>query len=250
LTSATLDPGIIFASLAWFNTLRFPLMLLPRLLAGYADFKIAIDRIDGLMLAEEVIDHVEQVPDAEFAIQLDHASFKWDCLPPEEAEKAKPKVLAASRWSKKGKNVEMQKKDSESAVKIIVPENPVQEKQNMIEFAVEDLDLTILKGKLVAIVGSVGSGKSTILNSLVGETKLMSGTLKMSGTIGFAPQQAWIQNATVKENILFGQPYDHQRYLRAIHTCALERDLELFPDGDSTEIGERGINLSGGQKQR
>jgi ABC-type multidrug transport system fused ATPase/permease subunit len=72
----------------------------------------------------------------------------------------------------------------------------------------------------------------------------------MSGTIGFAPQQAWIQNAIVKENILFGQPYDHQRYLRAIHTCALERDLELFPDGDSTEIGERGINLSGGQKQR
>ncbi|KAJ3332412.1 hypothetical protein HDU91_003113, partial [Kappamyces sp. JEL0680] len=250
LTNPTLNPAVIFASLAWFNQLRFPLMLLPRLLAGWADFKIALQRMDGLLSAEEVCDYIEHVPDSDYAIKMNHASFKWDCLPPEVAKK-KEKPTGRG-WSKKNKPA-MKKKDSDATV---VPNAPggsgskKTESEPLFEFSVQDLDLTIMKGKLVAIVGSVGSGKSTILNSLIGETKLISGTVQMSGSVGFAPQQAWIQNATVKENILFGRPYDHQRYLHTIHTCALERDLELLPDGDSTEIGERGINLSGGQKQR
>lgn len=70
------------------------------------------------------------------------------------------------------------------------------------------------------------------------------------GTTAYVPQTAWIQSGTIEDNILFGQPMDHERYAETIRACALERDIELMEHGDQTEIGERGINLSGGQKQR
>ena len=108
-------------------------------------------------------------------------------------------------------------------------------------------DITILgpKGALVGIVGAVGSGKSTLLSSIIGETSLKQGTIKLSGKLGYAAQQSWILNATIRDNILFGQPFDERRYLMAIRDAALVTDLEQFPDGDLTQIGERGINLSG-----
>lgn len=80
--------------------------------------------------------------------------------------------------------------------------------------------------------------------------KRLTGSVGLSGVVGYCPQQAWIQNATLRENVLFGQPFDQQRYDEAIRVAALERDLTQLPDGDLTEIGEKGINLSGGQKQR
>ncbi|KAF9914155.1 hypothetical protein BX616_008850 [Lobosporangium transversale] len=117
-------------------------------------------------------------------------------------------------------------------------------------FSLKDIDLKIPRGQLVAIVGAVGSGKSSLLNALVGEMRKISGSMEYGGSIGYCPQTAWIQNATVKDNILFGLPLDEERYQRVIKDCALERDIQILPDGDQTEIGERGINLSGGQKQR
>ncbi|KAI1320479.1 hypothetical protein EDD11_000864 [Mortierella claussenii] len=117
-------------------------------------------------------------------------------------------------------------------------------------FVLKNIDLKIPRGQLVAIVGAVGSGKSSLLNALVGEMRKSGGTMEYGGTIGYCPQSAWIQNATVKDNILFGLPLDEARYQRVIKDCALERDIQILPDGDQTEIGERGINLSGGQKQR
>ncbi|KAF9203578.1 hypothetical protein BGZ49_006268 [Haplosporangium sp. Z 27] len=117
-------------------------------------------------------------------------------------------------------------------------------------FSLKNIDLKIPRGQLVAIVGAVGSGKSSLLNALVGEMRKTGGTMEYGGTIGYCPQSAWIQNATVKDNILFGLPLDEERYQRVIKDCALERDIQILPDGDQTEIGERGINLSGGQKQR
>ncbi|GJJ74211.1 ATP-binding cassette, subfamily C (CFTR/MRP), member 1 [Entomortierella parvispora] len=117
-------------------------------------------------------------------------------------------------------------------------------------FALKNIDLHIPRGQLVAIVGAVGSGKSSILNALVGEMRKTAGSMEYGGTIGYCPQSAWIQNATVKENILFGLPLDEGRYQQVIKDCALERDIQILPNGDQTEIGERGINLSGGQKQR
>ncbi|KAJ3300679.1 hypothetical protein HDU76_006039, partial [Blyttiomyces sp. JEL0837] len=116
--------------------------------------------------------------------------------------------------------------------------------------ALRNINLTVERGSLVAVVGAVGSGKSSLLNAIIGEMKRTNGDVKFSGTMGYAPQSAWIQNATLRDNVLFGRPYDREQYLKALRDCALEQDLKVLPDGDLTSIGERGINLSGGQKQR
>ncbi|ORZ33508.1 P-loop containing nucleoside triphosphate hydrolase protein [Catenaria anguillulae PL171] len=113
-----------------------------------------------------------------------------------------------------------------------------------------DINLRIPKGKLVAIVGTVGSGKSSLLSGIVGEMKRTKGSVVISGTMGYCPQQPWIQNATLKDNVLFGLPLDAQRYQRAIRLAALEKDIQQLPGGEMTEIGEKGITLSGGQKAR
>jgi len=112
------------------------------------------------------------------------------------------------------------------------------------------VSLSIPHGSLVAIVGQVGCGKSTLLSAVLGETEKLHGKVFLEGTVAYVSQQAWIQNATLRENILFSRPLDSARYERVIDACALRPDLEILPAGDSTEIGERGINLSGGQKQR
>uniref|UniRef100_A0A8D2LRU5 Multidrug resistance-associated protein 1 n=1 Tax=Varanus komodoensis TaxID=61221 RepID=A0A8D2LRU5_VARKO len=103
---------------------------------------------------------------------------------------------------------------------------------------------------LVAVVGQVGCGKSSLLSALLGEMEKRDGYASLKGTVAYVPQQAWIQNATLKENIVFGREVKESQYRRVIEACALLPDLELFPSGDQTEIGEKGVNLSGGQKQR
>lgn len=113
-----------------------------------------------------------------------------------------------------------------------------------------DFDITIPKGSLVAIVGSVGSGKSSFIGAINGEMKQISGNVEICGKIGYCPQQAWIRNCSVRENIIFDQPFDEDRYKAVIEQCALENDIANFPHGDETELGEKGISLSGGQKQR
>lgn len=103
---------------------------------------------------------------------------------------------------------------------------------------------------MVAVVGSVGSGKSSVVSAFLGEMERVSGIVNTNGTIAYVSQQAWIQNATLKDNILFGKVYDKKTYDRVVEACALKPDFDMLPAGDMTEIGEKGINLSGGQKQR
>ncbi|KAL1369219.1 hypothetical protein HN51_023337 [Arachis hypogaea] len=114
----------------------------------------------------------------------------------------------------------------------------------------KNINLEINKGELTAIVGTVGSGKSSLLASILGEMHRVSGKVKVCGSVAYVAQTAWIQNGTIEENILFGLPMDRQKYNEVIKVCCLEKDLEMMDHGDQTEIGERGINLSGGQKQR
>nr|XP_021201313.2 multidrug resistance-associated protein 1 isoform X4 [Helicoverpa armigera] len=114
----------------------------------------------------------------------------------------------------------------------------------------KNITLHVPRGSLIAVVGAVGSGKSSLLAALLGEMNKLSGRVNTTGTIAYVPQQAWIQNATLQDNILFGKPLDKQKYNNVIDMCALKPDFEVLPGGDQTEIGEKGINLSGGQKQR
>nr|XP_037273420.1 multidrug resistance-associated protein 1-like [Rhipicephalus microplus] len=113
-----------------------------------------------------------------------------------------------------------------------------------------DITVSVPKGSLVAIVGSVGSGKSSLLSAFLGDMIKLKGSVTVSGSLAYSPQQAWIQNESVRNNILFGHKYDKDRYDQVVEACALAPDLAVLPAGDSTEVGEKGINVSGGQKQR
>ncbi|KAG3283750.1 multidrug resistance-associated protein 1-like [Ictidomys tridecemlineatus] len=110
--------------------------------------------------------------------------------------------------------------------------------------------MKIPEGAFVAIVGQVGSGKSSVLSAILGEMQKLTGVVQRKGSVAYVSQQAWIQNCILQENILFGSIMQKQFYERILEACALLPDLEQLPNGDQTEIGERGVNISGGQKQR
>lgn len=116
-----------------------------------------------------------------------------------------------------------------------------------------DLNFEVPAGSLIAVVGVVGSGKSSLISAILGEMHLMKGKVSISSKvskIAYVPQQAWIMNETLKNNVLFGMEFNRHKYDKVIRVCELLPDLEILSAGDETEIGEKGINLSGGQKQR
>lgn len=106
-----------------------------------------------------------------------------------------------------------------------------------------DISFSIRKGMLVAVVGRTGSGKSSLIQSLIGEMHRMSGWSAINGHIAYVPQQPWIQNLSVRENILFGRAYRESFYEDVLNGCALGPDMEALPGGDLTEIGEKGRSL-------
>ncbi|KAI1484022.1 hypothetical protein K445DRAFT_362615 [Daldinia sp. EC12] len=113
-----------------------------------------------------------------------------------------------------------------------------------------DIEFSSRKGELTCVVGRVGSGKSSLLQSILGDLWKIEGEVHVQGSIAYVAQQQWIMNATVKENIIFGHRYDSNFYERTVKACALLADFAQLPDGDETVVGERGISLSGGQKAR
>ncbi|XP_070559515.1 ATP-binding cassette sub-family C member 8-like [Ptychodera flava] len=119
--------------------------------------------------------------------------------------------------------------------------------------ALTDINVQVPVGGLVMVIGLVGSGKSSLLSSILGEMTTVNGSIEFKrkkNHLSYVPQKAWLQNATLRDNILFGKEFDQNRYQDVIEACALKPDIDILPAGDMTEIGERGINLSGGQKQR
>lgn len=230
LSKHTLDPAPIFSSLALFNSLRMPLNLMPMVIGQVTDAWTALNRIQEFLLAEEQREDIERVEQMENAIEIEHASFTWERLPTEDKfEKkpvARPEPAATSQDNEK-----------------------VEEKQTE-PFKLHDLTLEVGRNELLAVIGTVGCGKSSLLSALAGDMRVTEGKVRMSTTRAFCPQYAWIQNASVRNNILFGREYDETWYNQVIDACALAPDLEILPNGDQTEIGERGITVSGGQKQR
>ncbi|GLT64996.1 hypothetical protein SLA2020_374540 [Shorea laevis] len=149
--------------------------------------------------------------------------------------------------------------------RVLLPNPPLDPRQLAIEIkngyfswdskaeqpTLSDVNLDILVGSLVAVVGSTGEGKTSLISAMLGELPSISNaSVIIRGTVAYVPQVSWIFNATVRDNILFGSSFDLGRYEKAIDVTALQHDLDLLPGGDLTEIGERGVNISGGQKQR
>ncbi|CAK9442267.1 uncharacterized protein LODBEIA_P60100 [Lodderomyces beijingensis] len=116
--------------------------------------------------------------------------------------------------------------------------------------ALSNINLTSKKGQLDCIVGKVGSGKSSIIQAILGDLYKLDGEVTLHGKVAYVSQVPWIMNGTVKDNVLFGHKYDAEFYQNVLKACALTVDLAILPKGDKTEVGEKGISLSGGQKAR
>ncbi|CAG8547028.1 11089_t:CDS:10 [Funneliformis mosseae] len=260
LTGGELTADVVFSSLALFNIMRLPLMFLPVVIASVTDALVSVKRIQELFVAEQ-LDYLPKVnPNGDHAIKVDDGEFIWESAPPENSQNDNKGKKKHKRSKKSSKNEEKIHKDKienvngDNETTILTPMDSAEHMANVKTLTpyshLRNVNLSIPRGKLVAVVGSVGSGKSSLLSALVGEMKKVHGEVEFGGNVGYCPQTAWIQNATLRDNILFGLPFNDERYHKVIKDCCLEPDLAMLPDGDLTEIGEKGINLSGGQKQR
>ncbi|KAG0377306.1 hypothetical protein BGX24_006350 [Mortierella sp. AD032] len=229
-----LEAAIIFPALAYFTVLRTPLMVLPSAYTMTVDAYIALKRIETFLLAEDTSPIPPPEPSHEYALSMDSASFAWDQLPSDSDESTDTLVPIHSSLS-----------DDEARTST----GSIHSEATTVAY-LDKINIRIPRGALVAVVGPVGSGKSSLLQAMIGNMTLIDGRIVRGTNISYASQTAWIQNATIRDNILFDTPFDEERYHRVIKACSLEADLKLFPFGDMTEIGERGVNLSGGQKAR
>ena len=252
LSNHVLDPAPIFSSLALFNSLRMPLNLLPLVIGQVVDGWSSVGRIQDFLVAEDAHESAKWDLEHKEAIVMEKASFTWERIATQDPDGPKPGGQFETQ-----KQIKAAKKAKKEAKKSSRPSSAHQEGADSAStmsaqepFKLTGIDLTVGRNELLAVVGNVGSGKSSLLAALAGDMRKTDGEIILGASRSFCPQYAWIQNATVKENILFGKEYDRHWYQQVIEACALQPDLDMLPNGDDTEIGERGITVSGGQKQR
>lgn len=243
-----LDSQKAFTSLALFNILRFPLSMLPMMITSAIQANVSIKRINKFMRSHELDSENisrKEMKKGKDAVNMTDAAFQWEEATPKEEGKTNGEVKTNGVAKDNGDVTAVN--DSEDTK--MLNGNAAASKDEG-GFKLNDINVSIKAGSLCAVVGSVGSGKSSFLSALLGEMDKTSGDVEVFGSIAAVSQQAWIQNATVEQNITFGSKVNREKYDRVISDCALKSDLEILPAGDKTEIGEKGINLSGGQKQR
>ncbi|KAH9886263.1 P-loop containing nucleoside triphosphate hydrolase protein [Cubamyces lactineus] len=222
----------VFSSMAVFDMLRIDIHASFSIVPMLVNAKVSFERIADFLWNTELIDDFEskRVPEEEEI---------WPNIVPDDRKGVIGIRHASFTWSKDG-----------------VPSvTPGGTRRRAFVLSVDE-ELTFQRGKLNLVIGPTGSGKTSLLMALLGEMHYIpSGpdsymSLPREGGVAYAAQESWVQNETIRNNILFGAPYDEVRYNKVLHQCALKRDLSLFDAGDQTEVGEKGITLSGGQKAR
>lgn len=234
--------------------------ILPTVFSFLSDGHVAAGRIANILKADEQPPKLAVYPEQELAIQAT-GDFEFDTTD--------SKIDIAQGWTHVVAAVETVAEEANALVKTATLEDPEKHEFHK-HFALRDIDLRIPRGALVVILGRVGGGKSALLQGLLGEMKQTRGHVTFGGSVSLVTQIPWIQSASVKDNILFGQKEDEQRLRQVVRACALEHDLKILSNGMDTEIGgksegdcgkvaeahlvrqyvERGINLSGGQRSR
>lgn len=241
----------------------------------------SVDRIEGFLASDEIdTSYIQKEADNDspYAIEIKNGSFYWNPqVNPEAAKKEKKKREEEEKNRKKSEAktrkstvtvVPDPRQESSSSVNSITSAligsdtsiDALREKyeEKPKDYQLKELNLKIPKGKFVAIIGQVGSGKSSFCYSLFGDMKFEKNPneyqkgpeVKINGSISFVSQRSWIKNDTVQENILFGKEYDENRYRDCIYYSAMVDDILNMPKKHKTQLGEKGINLSGGQKAR
>ncbi|XP_067646399.1 probable multidrug resistance-associated protein lethal(2)03659 [Eurosta solidaginis] len=237
LLQAVLTPEKAFVITAYYNTLRVTMtVFFPQGISQLAEALVSIKRIQKFMLYEEtdIVDKSADNPNypgsnQSTVVKADEKAL--DTLKPE-------KTFASNGHA------------TLSEAGIVLSNVRAKWDVKSTEYTLDDVNLRVQPGTLVAIIGPVGSGKSSLVQSILGELRPESGSIKVNGTFSYASQEPWLFTGTVRQNILFGHPMNRRRYQQVVKKCALERDFELLPHGDKTIVGERGASLSGGQKAR
>ncbi|KAI7821393.1 P-loop containing nucleoside triphosphate hydrolase protein [Gamsiella multidivaricata] len=234
MTPGKITSEVIFVSITLFGIMNKPLGLMALVFSKTIAVKVAMERLKKFLLMEEIDTTVVRrycrpslsSHSGAMAVDIEEATFSWE-----------KKLDSTASFKDASQGTEAQP--------LLASNNSEPDRPNLLS-----ITLRIPDGSLTAIVGRIGQGKSSLLGAIMGEMYKRNGSITVYGELAYVPQQAWIINATVRDNILFGKPFDEDRYNRIIFAAGLKPDLEMLAAGDQTEIGERGINLSGGQKQR
>ncbi|KAL4065664.1 hypothetical protein V8B97DRAFT_1983434 [Scleroderma yunnanense] len=250
-----LTASVAFTSIALMGMLRQPLNILPSFIVQVFQTRVSLERIEAFLNEEEVSEQVSSLKathpgsggtNREKNLSIERGYFKWEAgLDSDEQLELNGNLNAEMPASIEG--IE-DGAGATSGEEIIL-------QRTSSHFLLRDISIQFPEEKLSVITGPTGSGKTALLLALLGEMTKIQGTLNLSKctyppTVSYAAQTPWLQRRTIKENIVFGYPYDEQRYNDVVECCALRPDLDILEDGDATQIGDRGINLSGGQRAR
>ncbi|KAJ3135378.1 hypothetical protein HK101_004135, partial [Irineochytrium annulatum] len=252
-----LDGRTAFTALALLNQIRNPLIYTPDNLVKVYQTRVALDRV-AAFLAKPELERFSLRGEAEADVVV------ADDMPPRKLANAGLK--AGSAISFRSATVQffdssdLQRESGHAGSSSEASEStPLLQESGegttavaSAPFKLQNLNVTFPAGRLTVIGGPTGSGKTALISAILGEARLTSGSVDvpLSTGIAYVAQTPWLRSTTIRENILFGEPYEAARYTDVIEACALASDLESLEDGDLTQVGERGINLSGGQKQR
>ncbi|KAM9005717.1 multidrug resistance-associated protein 5 isoform X2 [Sarcophilus harrisii] len=258
-----------FTVVTVFNSMTFALKVTPFSVKSLSEASVSIERFKSLFLMEEVHMVKNKPASPHVTIEVRNATLAWDSSHSsiQNSPKLSPKVKKGKRSAKgRREKAKLPHGDQQQAVlaeqkgHLLVdsddrpsPEEegrPIRLAGLRLQRTLYNIDLEIEEGKLVGICGSVGSGKTSLISAILGQMTLLEGSIAVNGTFAYVAQQAWILNATLRDNILFGKEFDEERYNAVLNGCCLRPDLAILPNSDLTEIGERGANLSGGQRQR
>ena len=207
-----------------------PIRDLPRAFNNIIETAISLKRIEVFMARDEIDGSFRNISDSDIAISIKNGWFSWGRS---EVSDKKAEI--------KSKEIEEQNLNTEKS-----------EELEEFQCVLKEIGLEIKKGEMIGVIGKVGSGKSSLIQACLNNLLLLDqeGKVEVNGRIALVNQTSWIQNCSLKDNILFEKPLNDDLYNEVIRVCELKSDLEQLNAGDKTEIGEKGINLSGGQKAR
>jgi ABC-type multidrug transport system fused ATPase/permease subunit len=259
---ATNSASVLFAALAAFDQLRFPLLFYPMAFAALAQAGASAARVEYFLNMKEVgkgeYSGGGQYIREEAGVPLDAENTSKDGTGRKAGEIivkgatifwSNPKIpltdFAEDDNTSVASSYDIKSERSKGNPVMVDEEDEEVSTKRYPKPVLNDVCLHVEPGQLCAVVGRVASGKSTLCSAILNETILSDGEIILKGSVAFVAQTPWILNATLRDNILFGKPYDEEKYQRVIKACQLAYDMELLSEGDMTEIGERGINLSG-----